>query len=185
MGGEELSTLDLADARRVVGTVRQDVHLLPGTVRFNLSLGRDVPDETLLQAIELSSAGGLVERLGGLDGVLLDGGQNISQGEAQLLAFARVIVADAPFVVLDEATASVDSITEAAIQAATAELLARKTVLVIAHRLSTISHADKIIVLEQGAILEQGTHHDLLADGGHYAKLYRQQLEYEAKGTSA
>jgi ATP-binding cassette, subfamily B, multidrug efflux pump len=177
LAGIELKEVALPDARRFVGTVRQDVHLFPGTVRFNLCLGREVDDATLEQALATASAVDVVERLGGLDGELRAGGDNISQGEAQLLAFARLLVDDAPLVVLDEATASVDSLTEAAIQLATEKILKQKTVLVIAHRLSTISQADLIVVLDKGRVVEQGTHEELLRLDQHYAGLCRQQFQ--------
>lgn len=185
LAGSELREVAIKDARRFVGTVRQDVHLFPGTVRFNLCLGREVDDARLLEALAAAAALEVVERLGGLDGELRAGGENVSQGEAQLLAFARALVDDAPLVVLDEATASVDSLTEAAIQRATESILKQKTVLVIAHRLSTISQADLILVLERGRIVEQGTHQDLLRLDQHYAALCRQQFEAPKDGLNA
>jgi ABC-type multidrug transport system fused ATPase/permease subunit len=145
-------------------------------VRFNLSLGRDLSDDALLDAVRRAHASDVVARLGGLDGRVEHAGRNLSAGEAQLLSFARTLAHDPPLVVLDEATASVDSATEARIQAATAEVLAARTTLVIAHRLSTITTADLIVVLDGGRVEEQGTHAELLRKGGAYAALFEAQL---------
>lgn len=177
VGGVELAGLDAADVRRAIGVVAQDVVLFPGDVRFNLALGAALTDEALLDAIRLACAETVVQRLGGLGGLVHHGGSNLSSGEAQLLAFARVLAHDQPMVILDEATAAVDTLTEAAIQRATEVLLARKTVLVIAHRLTTVARADRIAVLSAGRVVESGTHGELLAAGGRYADLVAHALE--------
>jgi ATP-binding cassette subfamily B protein len=184
--GVPIEELALPALRRGVGSVQQDVQLFPGDVRFNLTLGREVPDARVLEAVRLAHAEAVVARLGGLDGAIEEAGRNVSGGEAQLLSFARTLVHDPVVVILDEATASVDSLTEARLQAATEALLARKTTLVIAHRLSTIVHADRIVLLDQGRVVEVGRHEELLARGGAYATLFHQQLEQpEAAPASA
>jgi len=180
LDGHELSSLSKASVRSAVGMVHQDVQLYPGTVRFNLALGADLTDEQLLEAVQLANAEPVVERLGGLDGRIEHKGRNVSVGEAQLLAFARTMAHDAPIVILDEATASVDTLTEARIQAATEALLARKTVLVIAHRLSTVVGSDRILVLEGGRVLERGSHDELMAAGGAYRDLFDSQFATSA-----
>ena len=172
----ELSDLTLSSVRETIGMVHQDVMLFPGTLRFNLSLGRDIAESTLTEALRVVDAQDIAARLGGLDGLIEHDGDNLSVGEGQLLAFARTLAHDAPMVILDEATASVDSLTEARIQKATDTLLARKTVLVIAHRLSTIMHADRIVVLDAGVIVQTGSHHELLEKGGIYADLFHSQF---------
>ena len=176
LDGHELSELDLAHTRQKIGAVRQDVQLFPGTVRFNLTMGREVPDSTIHTALDLAHATEIVARLGGLDGVIEQQGRNLSAGEAQLLSFARTMIFDPDIVVLDEATASVDSLTEAKLQAATEAILSTKTTLVIAHRLSTIVNADRIAVLDAGEVIELGRHEELLAAGGPYARLFEQQF---------
>ncbi|MCO4745557.1 MAG: ABC transporter ATP-binding protein [Proteobacteria bacterium] len=176
LGGIELSELHPAQVRSAVSTVEQDVRLFPGDVRFNLSLGADRTDAELLEAVRLVHAEGVVERLGGLDGLITHDGANISVGEAQLLSFARTMAAKTPIVLLDEATASVDTLTEALIQEATNAVFAHRTVLVIAHRLSTIVNADQIIVLDAGQVIERGTHRELLAADGAYADLFHSQF---------
>ncbi|HHO54493.1 MAG TPA: ABC transporter ATP-binding protein [Deltaproteobacteria bacterium] len=175
--GIELSRVRLDALRSRISVVQQDVVLYPGDVRFNLALGRDIDDARLLAAIELAQAGDVVARLGGLDGRIDHGGRNVSVGEAQLLSFARTLAHESPLVILDEATASVDTLTEARIQVATEAVLERRTVLVVAHRLSTITHADRIVVLSAGQVLEQGRHTELLARGGAYAALFHSRFD--------
>ena len=180
LDGAELSHLDPTAVRRRIGMVRQDVQIFPGDVRFNVALGADLPDETLLEAIRVCHADAAVEKLGGLQGRIGHAGSNLSVGEAQLLSFARTMAHDPPVVILDEATASVDTLTEARIQAATEAVLERKTVLVVAHRLSTVMHADRIVVLGDGRVLEVGSHAELMQRNGRYAELFRQQFERQA-----
>jgi ATP-binding cassette subfamily B multidrug efflux pump len=177
LDGVELRELELSQVRRVVGSVQQDVQLFAGDVRFNLTLGQEISDERLWECIGLARADEVVDRLGGLDGVIENRGFNVSIGEAQLLSFARTLVADTEVVIMDEATANVDTLTEARIQQATEAVLERKTVLVIAHRLSTIVHADRICVMQAGKVVEMGSHRELLDSGGIYAGLFRQQFE--------
>ena len=180
MDGVELTDWHTPTLRQTIGMVRQDVQLFPADVRFNLSLGAPISDQQLQQAIIAAQADQVVQRLGGLDGVIQHGASNVSAGEAQLLSFARTMAHDPPLVILDEATASVDSLTEARLQAATESLLERKTVLVIAHRLSTIQHADVILVMDAGEVVERGSHTELLAADGRYAELFRQQFTEQA-----
>ncbi len=176
VGGVELSEAPAGPLRRTIGMVHQDVQLFPGTVRFNLTLGDPLGDDVISDAIDAVQAAEVVEGLGGLDGPVAHKGANLSIGEGQLLSFARTMAHDTPFVILDEATASVDTLTEARIQHATDVLLERKTVLVIAHRLSTIVGADQIVVMDAGRVIERGTHDQLMEAGGHYADLFRQQF---------
>ena len=176
LDGLELREVHPDDVRNAIGMVRQDVQLFPGDVRFNLTLGKKISDERLREVIHLAQADEAVEKLGGLDGKIQHQGANLSVGEAQLLSFARVMAHDPPVVLLDEATASVDTLTETRIQAATKVLFERKTVLVIAHRLSTVVDADRIVVLDQGKVLETGSHHELMARDGAWAALFRQQF---------
>ncbi len=180
INGIELRDLDRASVRGTIATVAQDVQLFPGDVRFNLTLGHDILDDRLWEAIRVVHAEDVVRRLGGLDGRVEHGGRNLSVGEAQLLAFARTMARDAPVVILDEATASVDSMTEARIQQATDAILERKTVLVVAHRLSTVMHADRIAVMDRGRVVEIGPHDALLKQGGAYAALFAAQFAHHA-----
>jgi ATP-binding cassette subfamily B protein len=177
LDGKELDTLELSSVRAAVSSVMQDVQLFPSDVRFNLGLGQALTDEELWEVIDLAHARDAVEALGGLDGAVEQAGANLSVGEAQLLSFARTMAYDAPVVILDEATANVDTLTEVKIQAATDALLSRKTVLVIAHRLSTITNADRIALMDAGRVTETGTHVDLMVAKGEYSKLVLQQFE--------
>lgn len=180
LDGEEITDFELDSLRRTIGTVRQDVQLFPDTVEFNLSLGQPFTAEQLEHAISAAQAGEVVQKLGGLQGTIEEGGRNVSSGEAQLLSFARTLLHNPTVVILDEATASVDSLTEAKIQRATDVILEEKTTLVIAHRLSTIINADRIALLDQGRIIELGSHQELMGLGGAYADLFHQQFDHEA-----
>lgn len=166
-----------------IGYVLQTPHLFSGTVRENLQYGKlDATDEEIWAALRLVSADKVVEKLeGGLDAQVGESGDRLSTGEKQLISFARAVIADPKIFVLDEATSSIDTQTEAAIQHATQTLLSGRTSFVIAHRLSTIRQADVILVVDDGRIVERGTHEQLLRAGGRYAKLYQTGLRNEAE----
>jgi ATP-binding cassette subfamily B protein len=178
LDGIEISTIRPAALRRHVAAVHQDVHLFGDTVAFNVGLGAEGMDEARLRAAAaLVHADSLVDGLAeGWDHELRERGANLSSGQGQLLTFARTMAYDPVVVILDEATASVDSVTEARVQDAVSRILEKKTVLVIAHRLSTIAKADRIVVLEGGRVIEQGDHSHLLAQNGRYADLVRKGL---------
>ncbi|MHB1017829.1 MAG: ABC transporter ATP-binding protein [Coriobacteriia bacterium] len=166
------------DLRKTFGMVLQDTWLFKGTIRENLAYGREgaTPDE-IATAAEAAHVDHFVRTLpDGYDTELNDDSSNISQGQRQLLTIARAFVADPPILILDEATSSVDTRTEALIQQAMARLMEGRTSFVIAHRLSTIREADLILVMNEGAIIEQGTHAELMTAGGFYADLYNSQF---------
>ena len=165
-----------------IGYVLQTPHLFSGTVRENLLYGNpDATDEQIYEALRLVSADEAIARLEhGLESDVGEGGDLLSTGEKQLISFARAILADPKILVLDEATASVDTITEQKIQSAIDTIVQGRTSLMIAHRLSTVRNADWILVVRNGRIVEQGTHNDLLALGGYYRDLYMRQYEEEA-----
>ena len=167
------------DLRRSLGIVLQDTHLFTGTVMENIRYGRlDATDEECIAAAKLANADGFVKRLpDGYNTMLTNDGANLSQGQRQLLAIARAAVADPPVLILDEATSSIDTRTEAIVQRGMDSLMEGRTVFVIAHRLSTIRDADLILVMKDGDIIEQGNHEELLAKGGFYADLYTSQFE--------
>lgn len=165
-----------------IGYVLQTPHLFSGTVRENLLYGNpNATDEDIMKALRLVSAEGVVEKLEkGLDSDVGEGGDMLSTGEKQLLSFVRAILADPAILVLDEATASVDTLTEKKIQSAISEIIKGRTTLMIAHRLSTVRDADLILVVRDGKIIEQGTHAELLTMRGYYRELYTRQYEEEA-----
>jgi ATP-binding cassette subfamily B protein len=176
VNGTDIRTLPVDVLRSVVGYVQQDIFLFAGDIASNIRLGATVDDATLERAARRVGADRVIERLsGGWQHELGERGGGVSVGERQLLAFARAIAADPALLILDEATSAVDSMIEAEIQRALATLMAGRTTIAIAHRLSTIVHADEILVLHHGEVLERGTHRSLVSAGGHYERLYRLQ----------
>lgn len=176
--GADVRTLPVAEVRRRFAVVLQDVDCFAGTLRDNIRLGRDrVSDERIFWALEQVQGGQLLRRLPlGLDTVLGERGAGLSVGERQLVSFARALVGDPEFLILDEATSSVDAETEALIQAALNRLLHGRTALIIAHRLATVVGCDRVLVMHGGRLVEQGRHEELLASGGIYRSLYELQL---------
>jgi ATP-binding cassette subfamily B multidrug efflux pump len=179
--GKDITSMARGELRRNFAVVPQDVFLFPGTVATNIAAGDTTPDRTkVVRALERIGALDLFERReGGLDAPVLERGNNFSAGERQLIAFARALYRDPPILVLDEATANVDSDTEARLQRALDAAMSGRTALIIAHRLSTIRAVDRIVVFHKGRVVEQGTHEALLAAGGLYARLHTLQFAKE------
>lgn len=172
--GINVNKIKKADLRRSLGIVLQDTHLFTGTVKDNIRFGKlDATDEEIIAAAKLANADGFIRRLpNGYDTMLTGDGANLSQGQRQLLAIARAAVADPPVLILDEATSSIDTRTERIIQESMDRLMSGRTTFVIAHRLSTVRNSDCIMVLEQGRIIERGTHDQLIEEKGKYYQLY-------------
>ena len=179
VGGQDVRDVTLQSLRDAVGVVTQDAHMFHDTIRANLTYARpEATDDQLWAALEAAHVGPLVQSLpDGLDTVVGDRGYRLSGGEKQRMAIARLLLKAPGMVVLDEATAHLDSESEAAVQRALASALAGRTSLVIAHRLSTVREADQILVIDDGRVVEHGRHEELLARDGLYAELYRTQFD--------
>jgi ATP-binding cassette subfamily B protein len=177
LDGRDARDYRRADLRRAFGIVLQDSYFFSGTVRENILYGRPGATEAEVErAAKSANADRFIKRMpGGYGAAISEGGSNLSHGQRQLLAIARAALSDPAVLILDEATSSVDSVTEQHVQAAMLELMRGRTSFVIAHRLSTIRGADRILVIDMGRIVEQGTHDELMGLEGLYARMWRAQ----------
>ena len=182
-GGVDYTTLTLHDIQSRVGIVLQTPHLFSGSIRENIRYGRlDATEDEILSAARVAGADEFIRGMDkGYDHEVGEGGNQLSVGQKQLISLARAVLAKPEIFIMDEATSSVDTLTEALIQQGMAALMKGRTSFVIAHRLSTIKRADRIILIDNGQISEMGTHQELLRTGGHYYNLYTQQFRHEAE----
>ena len=179
--GINLNKIKKDDLRRSLGIVLQETNLFTGTVADNIRYGKlDATEDEIIAAAKLANAHDFITRLPqGYDTELTNNGANLSQGQRQLISIARAAIADPPVMILDEATSSIDTRTEALVQRGMDALMKGRTVFVIAHRLSTVKNSDVIMVLDQGRIIERGNHDDLIAQKGQYYRLYTGAFELE------
>ena len=186
LDGVDIRSYQMDAWREKIGLVLQDIHLFPGTLGDNLRVLRDeIPQEKLDHALELVQAEHMLARMpGGYDTELSEGGTNLSMGERQLVCFARAVVEDPDILILDEATSSVDPVTEQRLQRSLDHLMKGRTSLIVAHRLTTISKVDRILVMSHGQLVEQGSHEELYAQGGIYRDLFDLQFAAQAAGVN-
>lgn len=179
--GININKIKKSDLRRSLGLVLQETNLFTGTVMDNIRYGKlDASDEECIAAAKLAGADDFITRLpGGYETLLTNNGENLSQGQRQLLAIARAAVADPPVMIMDEATSSIDTRTEQIVQRGMDKLMEGRTVFVIAHRLSTVKNSNVIMVLDHGHVIERGNHGQLIAEKGQYYQLYTGAFELE------
>ena len=179
ISGYDLRDIKRSSLRSQYGMVLQESWLFKGTIKENIMYGKkDATDEEVIKAAKLSNAHNFIKRLeNGYDTMISEGGDNISEGQKQLLCITRIMLTTPPMLILDEATSSIDTRTEAQIQKAFDEIMKGRTTFIVAHRLSTITSADKIIVMNKGNIVEIGSHAELLSKNGFYASIYNSQFD--------